>query len=184
MVGAEEANIATECFNGVRASCGRRHRPRDAHRAGDRFRGPPPWRFPARMATRASRRRRPTCRVRWRNCSTRSSLRCAWTSHASAASRSSAVLPRLAVSARQASAPARRRPHRGARPLHPDRLHSEEIDGEQALSMRPMNSRQVIPRRVPAGPRPAARSHVRVGGIQLIVLGSMARATVRARTVF
>jgi len=45
--------------------------------------------------------------------------------------------------------------------LRPDGLDREEVDGQQALTMRPMNSRHVISLRLPTGPRPAARSHAR-----------------------
>ena len=46
-------------------------------------------------------------------------------------------------------------------PLQPDRLHGEESTAKMLCRCARTNSRQVIPRRVPAGPSPAPRSHVR-----------------------
>jgi hypothetical protein len=46
-------------------------------------------------------------------------------------------------------------------PLQPDRLDGEEIDGQEALGCTRTNSRHVIFPRLPASPRPAARSHPR-----------------------
>ena len=65
-------------------------------------------------------------------------------------------------------------------PLQPDRLHGEEIDGEQNFfRCARMNSRQVEPGRVPTGARPPARSHVRTDVADTATPSPLSSPTIR-----
>ena len=67
-----------------------------------------------------------------------------------------------------------------ARPSDPvSGVDREDIDREEASAMRWMNSRQVMPRRLPAGPTPEARSQVRTVVADIDILRPFSSPTMR-----